>query len=266
MPRCGLRSCLYERHAIVSDLERVASWLSEARNAYAFTGAGISTESGIPDFRTPGGVWSKYQPVYYEDFMSSREARCEYWRQKCEAHAEFADAKPNRGHEILATWEQTEDLRGVITQNIDGLHQLAGSQQVLEVHGTAREAACMHCGDRMPVEGLVADFNATGEAPDCKHCGGPMKHATISFGQALDESVITEAAKWMQSADLVLALGSSLVVHPAAGLPQRAVESGARLVIINLQPTPLDHFAEAVIREPLGETLARVSEYLTSDI
>ena len=250
----------------MTDLHQLSSWLRNADHAYAFTGAGISTESGIPDFRSPGGVWAKYQPVYFDDFMSSHDARCEYWRQKCEAHSEFANAKPNRGHEILAELEQHKLLQGVITQNIDGLHQIAGSQNVLEVHGTAREAACMQCGDRMPVEGPVTQFSATGVAPDCKLCGGPLKHATISFGQSLDERVLNEAAEWMRQADLVLALGSSLVVHPAAGLPQLAVESGARLVIINLQPTPLDGFADAIIRKPLGETLnATYEQLVTSD-
>jgi len=227
-----------------------------------FTGAGISTESGIPDFRSPGGVWAKYKPVYFSEFMANAASRHEYWRQKCEAHREFADAEPNQGHRILAEWESAGLLAGVITQNIDGLHQLAGSQNVLEIHGTARSAACMKCGVRLEIDPLVAEFLKTQQPPDCKQCGGPLKHATISFGQSLDEKVMQTAHQWMTEADLVLALGSSLVVHPAASLPQLAAERGARLVIINRDPTPLDSMADLTIHAPLGETLAAVDEEL----
>src|SRR6476620_1563275 len=133
---------------ITADTNQVASWLASAKSAVVLTGAGISTESGIPDFRSPGGVWSKYRPVYFDEFLASAEDRYEYWRQKCEMHAEFAAAKPNPGHLVLARWEAAGRIRGVITQNIDGLHQLAGSRRVLELHGTAREAACLDCSAR----------------------------------------------------------------------------------------------------------------------
>lgn len=239
--------------------ERLATWLEAANSAVAFTGAGISTESGIPDFRSPGGVWSKYQPVYFHDFMASVDARREYWRQKCEAHDEFANAGPNAGHHVLASWERSGKLIGVITQNIDGLHQMAGSANVLEIHGTARAAECMTCHDRLEIQPLVDQFKENHEPPDCEKCGGPLKHATISFGQPLNEHVLRSAQSWMESADLVIALGSSLAVQPAASLPQLAKSRGARFVIMNRDPTALDEYADLVIRGPLGETLTAVN-------
>ncbi|MBL9122872.1 MAG: hypothetical protein JNG90_04520, partial [Planctomycetaceae bacterium] len=151
---------------------QVAQWLAAARRAVVFTGAGMSTASGIPDFRSPGGIWSKYQPVYFDDFLASASARHEYWRQKAEAHREFADARPNRGHEILARWERSGRVRGVITQNIDGLHQLAGSAQVLELHGTARQVTCLDCGASYDPEPLIAQFARENRVPPCAGCGG----------------------------------------------------------------------------------------------
>lgn len=239
--------------------ERLATWLKGARFAVAFTGAGISTESGIPDFRSPGGVWSKYQPVYFDAFMASVDSRREYWRQKCEAHAEFANAVPNVGHRVLAAWERSGTIVGVVTQNIDGLHQLAGCDSVLEIHGTAREAECMHCHNRLEIQPLVDQFNETRDPPNCEKCGGPLKHATISFGQPLNEPILRAAQSWMEATDLVIALGSSLAVQPAASLPQLAKSRGARFVIVNRDPTPLDEYADLVIHRPLGETLASVN-------
>jgi NAD-dependent deacetylase len=245
-----------------TSVERVAHWLAAAQSAIAFTGAGISTESGIPDFRSPSGVWARYQPVYFDDFMNNAEARHEYWRQKCEAHREFGDALPNIGHQKLAQWELQGNLRGVITQNIDELHQLAGSQQVWELHGTARKAGCLDCHERFDVTPFVERFLATQQTPDCPSCGGRLKHATISFGQSLRPVVLQEAFQAARQADLFLAIGSSLVVEPAASLPVRAKQSGARLVIINATDTPLDAIADVVIRERIGETLAAIDAAL----
>lgn len=245
-------------------ITQLAEWIAASKRFYAFTGAGISTESGIPDFRSPGGVWAKYKPVYFQDFIASENARHEYWRQKCEAHQEFADALPNTGHQVLSHWEQTGQLSGVITQNIDGLHQIAGNENVLEIHGTAREAECMSCHRRSPIQPYVDEFLKTDLAPTCSSCEGPIKHATISFGQALDEQVIGAAHDWMLEADLVFALGSSLVVHPAASLPEIAATNGARLVIINRDPTPLDAKADMVLHRPLGETLEAINRELTA--
>lgn len=247
----------------MSAIIQLAKRIQSAKSFYAFSGAGVSTESGIPDFRSPGGVWEKYQPVYFDAFQSSEDARYEYWRQKCEAHREFADAEPNAGHRVLADWESRGLLKGIVTQNIDGLHQIAGSQNVLEIHGTAREAQCLECKDRSPIQPWVDYFVQHDHAPRCKQCGGPLKHATISFGQSLDQDTITTASNWMQQADLVFALGSSLVVHPAAGLPELAASRGAQLVIINRDPTPLDQLADVVVRKPLGETLLAIAETLT---
>jgi NAD-dependent deacetylase len=239
-------------------LSQVARWLASSRSAVVLTGAGISTESGIPDFRSPGGVWSKYRTVYFDEFLASAHGRYEYWRQKCEMHREFGSAQPNVGHEVLVRWETAGRIRGVITQNIDGLHQMAGSRHVLELHGTARQAACLDCAARYDINPLVAQFLATNAVPDCAACGGRLKHATVSFGQMLPPDVLMEATRWSRDVDLMLAIGSSLVVTPAADLPRIAKDHGARLVIINRDPTPLDSIADAVLRGSIGETLTAI--------
>src|SRR3954453_22325343 len=236
-------------------IETVASWLAASQSAVVLSGAGISTESGIPDFRSPGGVWSKYRTVYFEEFLESADARHEYWRQKCEMHRDFASAAPNAGHQVLARWEAAGRIRGVITQNIDGLHQMADNRQVLELHGTVPQAACLDCKARYEIGPLVEQFVASNHVPECPECGGPLKHATISFGQTLPADVLMEANRWSREADLMLAIGSSLVVTPAADLPRTAKEQGARLVIINRDPTPLDSQADACLRGSIGEVL-----------
>jgi NAD-dependent deacetylase len=242
--------------------QEIALWLSQSRRAVAFTGAGISTESGVPDFRSPGGIWANSQPVFYQDFLASAEARFEYWRQKAASHVDFVRCRPNRGHEVLARWEERGTLRGVITQNIDEYHQEAGSRRVVELHGTARQVKCLDCHERFDANPLVEQFVATNTVPSCARCGGMLKHATISFGQSLEREVLAEAVRWSREADLFFALGSSLVVHPAASLPQLARQAGARLVIINRDETPLDDLADFVLREPLGEALAAIDEAL----
>jgi NAD-dependent deacetylase len=250
--------------AAESDSIRVAHLLAVSRSAVVLTGAGISTESGIPDFRSPGGVWSKYRTVYYDEFLTSADGRYEYWRQKCEMHREFGLAQPNAAHKVLAQWEAAGRIRGVITQNIDGLHQMAGSHNVLELHGTARRAACLDCSARFDIEPLVTQFRADDRVPNCPQCGGRLKHATISFGQMLPPDVLMEATRWSRDADLMLAIGSSLVVTPAADLPRVAKERGAKLVIINRDPTPLDSISDVIIRKSIGETLTLLDQYLTS--
>jgi len=241
---------------------QVAQWLASSHSAVAFTGAGISTESGIPDFRSPGGVWSKYRTVYFDEFLESADARHEYWRQKCEAHCEFAAAGPNAGHRVLAEWEAAGRIRGVITQNIDELHQRDGSRNVLELHGTARRAACLDCLARFDIEPFVEKFLAENRVPDCPECGGRLKHATISFGQSLPAEVLMNANRWSREADLFLAIGSSLVVTPAADLPRYAKERGARLVIINRDPTPLDRMADATLGGSIREALTAIAAKL----
>ncbi|MGD9646868.1 MAG: NAD-dependent deacetylase [Pirellulales bacterium] len=241
-----------------STAAQIAQWLMTARRAVVFTGAGMSTESGIPDFRSPGGVWARYQPVYFQDFVASDTARREYWRQKCEAHEQFGSALPNAGHKVLAEWEAAGRLQAVITQNIDGLHQAAGSRRVLELHGSALRVVCLSCAQQFAPEPLMAAFRETAQAPVCTACGGLLKSATVSFGQALPEDVLTEAWELAQQSDLFLVLGSSLVVEPAASLPRLARQNGARLVIVNRDPTEQDRTADAVLRAPLGVALATI--------
>ncbi len=243
-----------------STIERVAGWLAEARRAVVFTGAGMSTESGIPDFRSPGGVWSQNRPVYYDEFLKSAEARFEYWRQKSLAAGDFERAEPNAGHRVIAGWEQRGRIVGVITQNIDGLHQQAGNRRVLELHGTARWIACVDCQARFEPMPLIEEFRENQAVPPCPTCGGRLKSATISFGQALPSDVLDESVALAEASDLFFAIGSSLVVHPAAGLPELARRAGARLVIINRDPTDLDSAAHAVIREPIGSTLTQIDQ------
>lgn len=255
------------RKSRVNKSQQCARWLAESHAAVAFTGAGISTESGIPDFRSPGGIWSNVQPVYYDEFLVSGAARYEYWRQKSLMHREFADSQPNDGHRVLAAWEAAGRLQGVVTQNIDGLHQLAGSQHVVELHGTAREVSCLDCHERFDTNEMVARFFEHDRVPECPACGaGRLKHATISFGQPLDSRTIDEAMRLASESDLMLAMGSSLVVYPAAAIPQLAKESGARLVIINREPTPLDGIADLVLHGGIGETLLEIARHLDGEI
>ncbi len=240
----------------------IARWLAEANSAIAFTGAGISTESGIPDFRSPGGVWSTSQPVYFDEFLKTAEARFEYWRQKAESHRDFVSAEPNVAHQALARWQSAGMLQGVITQNIDGIHQVAGSQNVLELHGTARYVACLTCDWRCEADPLVNQFVQTQLVPDCPNCSGLLKHATVSFGQTLPDKVLEQAMQWSRESDFFLALGSSLVVEPAASLPVIAQQHGARLIIINREPTPADSIADLVVHSELGEMMTLIEQTL----
>lgn len=245
--------------------EYVAGWLAESSSAVAFTGAGVSTESGIPDFRSPGGIWATSQPVYFDDFMRSATARYEYWRQKAVSHEDFTDKQPNLGHLALARWEQAGLLRAVITQNIDGLHQDAGNQDVVELHGTSRFVACLDCGYRCVADEMVRQFVVADAVPPCPACQGRLKHATISFGQSLSAEVLERAISLVAECDLLLAMGSSLVVEPAASLPRLAKQQGARLVIVNRDPTPQDELADVVVHAGIGETLAAIDQQLARD-
>ena len=246
----------------IDDLDTAAAQinqlLSAAGTAVAFTGAGISTESGIPDFRSPDGIWAKNRTVYFNEFIASEEDRREYWRQKSSIAKEFEVARPNVTHEVLARLESDGVLRGVITQNIEGLHQEAGSRNVLELHGTAREVACLSCDWRDSATPWNRRFIETQLVPRCPDCGGLIKHATVSFGQTLPADVLQTSADWAAESSLFLTLGSSLVVEPAASLPRLAVQSGASLVIVNRDPTPLDPLATIVVNAPLGELFRRL--------
>ena len=198
--------------------------------------------------------------IEFDEFCDSEDARLEYWQQKSEAHRDFANAKPNVTHAKLAAWEQSGRLHGVITQNIDGLHQAAGSQRVLELHGTAHDVTCLDCGFRDAVDPWVSRFLESGHVPACPECGGRLKHATVSFGQSLPADVLETSADWATQADLFLALGSTLVVQPAASLPRIAVNHGARLVIINRDATPLDEVADLVVRASLGDVFTSLTD------
>jgi len=247
-------------HKESDDIEKMARLLTDPRHAVAFTGAGISTESGIADFRSPGGIWSRYSPVMYQDFLQSEEARRQYWKMKKEGYQELRAAKPNDGHRALARLESEGKLVAVITQNIDGLHQDAGSRRVLELHGTNRFALCLKCDAHVDVDEIQAILESGVEIPLCTSCGGLLKMATISFGQSLPPDVLREAFDMAAVSDLVLALGSSLVVEPAASIPLQAKNNGAKLVIINNTETPLDSLADIVIRQSIGATMSQVLE------
>jgi NAD-dependent deacetylase len=243
-------------------IEQLAAWLGEATRGVVFTGAGMSTESGIADFRSPGGVWSRHKPVMYDDFLYSREERKRYWRMRLELYKEFEKAKPNAGHFAIAKLEAAGKVAGVITQNIDGLHQDAGSRRVIELHGTARQMACVHCGKEWPPDWILEQVRAGDEAPECDQCGKPIKARTVLFGQPMPQGPMDEATALASEADVCLSLGSSLVVEPAAGFPRFAKFSGAKLIIINKTETPLDAMADLVIREGIGDTLSAVMERL----
>lgn len=243
-------------------IARISQFLAESRRAIAFTGAGISTESGIADFRSPGGIWSRYQPVLFRDFLQSEDARRQYWKMKKEGYHELKTARPNDGHRALARLEAAGKIIAVITQNIDGLHQDAGSRRVLELHGTSRYCLCLECDARFDPDEIQKSLEAGIEIPLCNHCGGLLKSATISFGQSLPADVLTEAFDLSMSTDLVLALGSSLVVEPAASIPLQAKNNGARLVIINHAETPLDGLADVVVHQSIGATLSQAVKLL----
>lgn len=247
-----------------SPIERAAELVAEASDIVVLSGAGISTESGIPDFRSPGGIWSKYDPseFTYQNFVSNPEHRVRYWTMGLEIHAVLAGARPNAAHHAVAELERMGKLRALVTQNIDGLHQRAGSsaQRVIEIHGTALWVSCLSCGDRMPREDVHARLHAGESDPACNHCGGILKPATISFGQAMPERETREAFAHAERSDLFMVIGSSLVVHPAAYLPVRAIESGAKLVIVNLEPTPCDRMATALLRGKAGDAMTAVIE------
>lgn len=239
-------------------VERLGEMLTLSRNAVAFTGAGISTESGIPDFRSPGGLWDVNKPIQFDEFLSSQEMRNEAWRRKFAMEDRFRTAKPTRGHRVLAQWIERGKLAAIITQNIDNLHQVSGvsSEKIIELHGNGSYATCLDCAARYEIDWVREHFEASnGVAPNCPQCSGPVKSATVSFGQAMPEREMQRAEEATLRADLFIAIGSSLVVWPAAGFPLRAKQNGAQLVIINREPTELDRMADLVVRDDIGDTL-----------
>lgn len=240
-----------------SPMTSLESLLAECRRGVIFTGAGISTESGIPDFRSPGGIWSKSTPVQYQDFVASEAKRRENWHHKLATHRDMRDAEPNRGHRAVAELVRNNRVSCVITQNIDGLHQQSGiaENRVIELHGNSTYAACLECGIRHELEPILEDFARDETLPHCRDCGGLVKTATVSFGQSMPRAAMERAEAETLGCDLFLAIGSSLVVYPAAGFPVLAKQNGARLVIINRESTDLDGLADLVINDEIGSTL-----------
>ncbi len=249
-------------------IEKAADIIASAKKVVVFTGAGISTESGIPDFRSPGGIWSKYQPIMFQDFMSSEEMRRESWRRGKESYHLFADVGPNPAHYAIAELERMGKLGCLITQNIDNLHQKAGNSpdMVIELHGTAMYVLCMECGKRWPRAEIQEWLESGIEIPECDECGGIMKSATVSFGQPMPERETTLAQRRSQQAEVFIVVGSSLVVYPAAHMPMIAKQNGARLIIINLGETPFDDYADVLIRGKAGETMERLVERVKAKV
>jgi NAD-dependent deacetylase len=234
------------------DIDALVSHLKAAQKILVFTGAGISTNSGIPDFRGPQGVWQRRQPVYYDEFLASEEKRVEYWDFKYEGYLQFRDAQPNATHAALVDLQRAGKVDALVTQNIDGLHQAAGARDVIEVHGTNAACECVRCGARSAPAAHMEFFARERRTPECGACGGFVKMATISFGQALDPAVIAAGFAAAARCDLVLALGSTLSVHPAAGIPLAAAERGVPLAIVNRGDTELDEVAAVRIEGDVG--------------
>jgi NAD-dependent deacetylase len=234
-----------------------------ARDITAFTGAGISTESGIPDYRGPGGVWERNAPPTLSDFRENLDTRRQYWEERRERYPVLRDTEPNAGHLALARLESAGRLSHVITQNIDGLHQKAGSdpERTIELHGTAHRVRCLDCGASWPADEIQTRLELE-PLPACEICGGMLRAATVLFGQAMPEDALRRAFDVARASDLMLVVGSSLVVQPAARLPQIAVASGARLAIVNNEPTPLDSLADVVVRSSAGAVLTALANGL----
>ncbi|HKT53316.1 MAG TPA: Sir2 family NAD-dependent protein deacetylase [Caulobacteraceae bacterium] len=240
-----------------SDLARM---IDEARRMVVFTGAGISTESGIPDFRSPGGVWSKMKPIYFQEFVGDAAKRREAWTRTFSGTARWTGAAPNAGHHAVARLVAAGKARAVITQNVDNLHQDSGvpADKVIELHGNASYAKCLECEERHELAELKDSFLKAGEIPYCRRCGGLVKTAVISFGQSMPQEPMARAQQASLSCDLFLVLGSSLAVHPAAGFPLIAKRNGALLAIVNREPTELDPYADLVLHEEIGAVMTEV--------
>lgn len=246
---------------IAPDLESAISELRAlvegARRIVPFTGAGISTECGIPDFRSPGGLWTKNRPIEFSEFLSRREMRDESWRRRFAMEESFSGAMPGRGHRALASLYRAGKIPGLVTQNIDNLHQDSGiaADDIVELHGNTTYALCLDCAQRYDLSWMRAKFDENGQhAPDCD-CGGYIKTATVSFGQSMPADAMQRAEELSKQCDLFLVIGSSLVVWPAAGFPLMAKRNGAALVIINREPTEFDELADLVVRDDIGDVL-----------
>jgi NAD-dependent deacetylase len=254
---------------IESAIARLHDMVGNADVVVPFTGAGISTECGIPDFRSPGGFWTKNKPIPFDEFLTSQEARNEAWRRRFAMGDAFGDAQPGRGHQALASLYRAGKVPAVITQNIDNLHQGSGiaPEHVIELHGNTSYALCLDCEQRYEIAWVRSRMESgNGCAPDCPACGGFIKSATISFGQAMPDAAMRQAQDLTMCCDLFLAIGSSLVVWPAAGFPLMAKRNGARLAIINREPTDFDDVADLVVRGDIGAVLAPFVDAASSTV
>lgn len=245
---------------IASIINRARRLLTESRQTVVFSGAGISTESGVPDFRSPGGLWSRLRPIDFQEFLASDAARREAWRRKFELDDAIGAVRPNTGHRAVARLVVSGRVSHVITQNIDGLHQASGvpADRIVELHGNGTYAACLTCHKRYELADIRVGFAADGAAPVCA-CGGYVKSATVSFGQPMPLHAMRMAEAATLACELFVVVGSSLQVYPAAGLPELARRHGARLLIINREPTPLDAIADLVLHAESGPTLAALA-------
>ena len=238
--------------------KELSQYIKEAKNIVVFTGAGISTESGIPDFRGPQGVWKTNTPIYFQDFIGSEKVRKESWKRKFSGKDIVKKAKPNTGHFAVAEIINKHQSAYLITQNVDNLHQDAGvpEDKITEIHGNASYASCLDCGIRYELRPIKKVFLENGAVPYCDSCGGIIKTATISFGQSMPEEGMQIAQRKTLGCDLFITIGTSLVVYPAAGFPKLAKEIGAKLVIINNEPTDLDPIADLVVHEQIGKVFS----------
>ena len=247
-----------------SSIARGAALIRDADCILVFSGAGLSTESGIPDFRSPGGLWDRYDPSEFDfqRFSSSETSREKYWQMSVDAYSLMKDAQPNRAHLAIAALERTGKLLAVVTQNIDHLHHKAGntSEKIIEIHGTAFSVSCLSCGKRYERDLIEERIRSGVKVPYCDDCFGILKPETISFGQAMTQDKMSRAIRHADECDLCIVLGSSLVVYPAASIPIRAVESGAKLMIINRDETPLDPHADLVVHDSVGKVLGDIME------
>lgn len=241
-----------------AQIRQLRDLLEASQRAVIFTGAGISTESGIPDFRGPQGIWSKITPIQFQDFVASEDKRRESWERKFSGDDKMTGAEPNAGHISVAKLVSLGKVSHVITQNVDNLHQRAGvpDDLVIELHGNAHYATCLDCGKRYELDDIRKEFNANGTIPYCDECQGIVKTATISFGQAMPQAEMARAEQATLGCDLFFAIGSSLQVYPAAGFPVIAKRNGAKLVIINNESTDLDPIADLVVNQQIGSTLS----------
>lgn len=250
------------------NFEEFAKRLRVSRSIVFFTGAGISTESGVPDFRSPGGVWTKYQPVLFHDFLSSESARVQHWRLKKATYELFKTVRPNVAHFSIADFERRGQLLGLITQNIDGLHKIAGTsdEKLVELHGTDRLVTCLDCGKEYQPADVYEDLPEDFTAPTCDACGGFLKSANVSFGQSMPVAAMQRAQAWSERAEIFVVLGSSLQVQPAASFPVIAKRSGALLAIINRDATPLDATADFVYHGAIGNCFQELQPLISTRI